>query len=71
MLSPVSAANIEVDMIVVNAPKDGRVDFTFTVHRDDYDKARELVGAVAAQHAGAQPSAQARKTGCAAARAGC
>jgi aspartate kinase len=53
VLSPVSAANIEVDMIVVNAPKDGKVDFTFTVHRDDYDKARELVGAVAAQHAGA------------------
>jgi aspartate kinase len=53
VLSPVSAANIEVDMIVVNAPKDGKVDFTFTVHRDDYDKARELVAAVAAQHAGA------------------
>ena len=53
VLAPVSAANIEVDMIVVNAPKDGKVDFTFTVHRDDYDKARELVGAVAARHAGA------------------
>jgi len=53
VLAPVSAANIEVDMIVVNAPKEGRVDFTFTVHRDDYTKARELVAAVGAQHPGA------------------
>jgi aspartate kinase len=53
VLAPVSDANIEVDMIVVNAPKDGKVDFTFTVHRDDYGKARELVEAVAARHAGA------------------
>ena len=53
VLEPVSAANIEVDMIVVNAPKDGRVDFTFTVHRDDFGKARELAEAVAGRHAGA------------------
>jgi len=50
VLAPVSAANIDVDMIVVNAPKDGRVDFTFTVHRDDYARARDLVEAVAAKH---------------------
>ena len=53
VLAPVSAANIEVDMIVVNAPQDGRVDFTFTVHRDDYGRARELVEAVAAKQSGA------------------
>ena len=53
VLAPVSAANIEVDMIVVNAPRDGKVDFTFTVHRDDYARARELVEAVAAAHPGA------------------
>jgi len=41
-----------VDMIVVNAPRDGKVDFTFTVHRDDYARARELVEAVAAAHPG-------------------
>ena len=42
MLAPVSAAAIEVDMIVINAPRDGRVDVTFTVHRDDYARALEL-----------------------------
>jgi len=52
VLAPISAANIEVDMIVVNAPRDGKVDFTFTVHRDDFGKARELVQAVAAKHLG-------------------
>ncbi len=54
VLAPVSAASIEVDMIVVNAPKDGKVDFTFTVHRDDYGKARELVEPIAARHPGAR-----------------
>ena len=53
VLAPVSGANIEVDMIVVNAPRDGKVDFTFTVHRDDYGRARDLVAAVAAAHPGA------------------
>ena len=53
VLAPVSATSIEVDMIVVNAPRDGRVDFTFTVHRDDYARALELMRAVAAAHPGA------------------
>jgi len=48
LLEPVSAESIEVDMIVVNAPRDGRVDFTFTVHRDDYERARDLAARVAA-----------------------
>ncbi len=43
VLEPVSAANIEVDMIVLNAPRDGRVDLTFTVHRDDHAAALEAV----------------------------
>ena len=33
---PVSDANIEVDMIVQNVARDGRLDFTFTIHRNDY-----------------------------------
>jgi aspartate kinase len=53
VLAAVSAAGIEVDMIVVNAPREGRVDFTFTVHRDDYQHALERVRAVAALHPGA------------------
>lgn len=49
LLKPVSDANIEVDMIVLNAPRDGRVDFTFTVHRDDHEQALACVrGALAA-----------------------
>lgn len=39
ILGPVSAANIEVDMIVQNAGADGATDFTFTVHRNDFKRA--------------------------------
>lgn len=39
ILKPVSDANIEVDMIVQNVAADQTTDFTFTVHRNDYDKA--------------------------------
>jgi aspartate kinase len=42
-LGPISQANIEVDMIVQNAANDGRTDFTFTVHRNDYNKAMEIL----------------------------
>ncbi|MCC7201033.1 MAG: aspartate kinase [Gammaproteobacteria bacterium] len=53
ILQPISAASIEIDMIVVNAPREGRVDFSFTVHRDDYARALELARAAGAQFAGA------------------
>jgi len=39
ILGPIAAANIEVDMIVQNTGADSSADFTFTVHRNDYDKA--------------------------------
>jgi len=39
ILGPIAAANIEVDMIVQNTGVDGSTDFTFTVHRNDFDKA--------------------------------
>ncbi|MEH6822945.1 MAG: aspartate kinase [Motiliproteus sp.] len=38
ILTPVSAANIEVDMILQNVAEDNTTDFTFTVHRNDYVK---------------------------------
>jgi aspartate kinase len=47
ILGPVSEANIEVDMIVQNVGADGTTDFTFTVHRNDYDKAMGILGATA------------------------
>ncbi len=44
ILGPVGEANIEVDMIVQNISADGSTtDFTFTVHRNDYDKALALL----------------------------
>jgi aspartate kinase len=48
VLAPVSAANIEVDMIVLNAPREGLVDLTFTVHRDDHAAALAAVRAAVA-----------------------
>ncbi|HGX93694.1 MAG TPA: aspartate kinase [Candidatus Tenderia sp.] len=39
ILEPIGAANIEVDMIIQNIGEDGTTDFTFTVHRNDYNKA--------------------------------
>jgi aspartate kinase len=43
ILGPIAEANIEVDMIVQNVGEHGLTDFTFTVHRNDYDKALEIV----------------------------
>jgi len=44
ILGSVSEANIEVDMIVQNVAADQRTtDFTFTVHRNDYERALEIL----------------------------
>ena len=43
ILGPIGEANIEVDMIVQNIGADGTTDFTFTVHRNDYEKALKLL----------------------------
>ena len=44
ILGPIAAANIEVDMIVQNVVvRDNTTDFTFTVHRNDYEKALTLL----------------------------
>jgi aspartate kinase len=47
ILGPVSAANIEVDMIVQNVAADKTTDFTFTVHRNDYANAERVLKQVA------------------------
>lgn len=39
ILGPISAANIEVDMIVQNVAQDNTTDFTFTVSSNDYQNA--------------------------------
>lgn len=43
ILGPVSEANIEVDMILQNVGADGTTDFTFTVNRNDFDTALEIL----------------------------
>ncbi|MBG5025453.1 aspartate kinase [Pseudomonas aeruginosa] len=48
ILGPISAANVEVDMIVQNVAHDNTTDFTFTVHRNDYLNALELLKQTAA-----------------------
>jgi aspartate kinase len=49
ILGPIGDANIEVDMIVQNIAGDATTDFTFTVHRNDFDRANEVSKKVAAQ----------------------
>lgn len=46
VLASVSDANIEVDMIVQNIADDGTNDVTFTVHRNDFDKAKDVLEGV-------------------------
>lgn len=47
ILAPVGAANIEVDVIVQNVSSDKTTDLTFTVHKNDMDKARKVLETVA------------------------
>lgn len=47
ILGPVGKANIEVDMIIQNVGADGTTDFTFTVHRNDFQRAQEVLDKVA------------------------
>jgi aspartate kinase len=43
ILGPVADANIDVDVIIQNVSHDGRTDFSFTVHRNDYTKTLDLL----------------------------
>jgi aspartate kinase len=47
ILGPVAAANIEVDMILQNMGADGTTDFTFTVHRNDFEVANTILEGLA------------------------
>src|SRR4249919_3685335 len=53
ILGPIADANIDVDMIIQNASVDGITDFSFTVHRNDFNKAMEIARKVQA-HIGAR-----------------
>ena len=43
ILCPVADKNIEIDMIIQNIAADETTDFTFTVHRNDYQKTKDVL----------------------------
>jgi aspartate kinase len=45
ILGPVAQANVDVDMIIQNASHDGMTDFSFTVHRNELQKALDVLQA--------------------------
>jgi len=49
ILKPISEANIEIDMIVQNVAEDKTTDFTFTIHRNDYDKTLQILQNICAE----------------------
>jgi aspartate kinase len=49
ILGPVADANIEVDMIIQNQSVDGKTDFTFTVSRNDYQRAVDVLNSTKAE----------------------
>ncbi len=53
ILGEVAEANIDVDVIIQNVSHDGRTDFSFTVHRNDYARTMELLKAKVAPATGA------------------
>ena len=57
VLRPISAASIEVDMIVLATGRDGLKDLSFTVHRDDFREAQRLTRNMTAEFAGSRMSA--------------
>jgi aspartate kinase len=47
ILGPIADSHINVDMIIQNVGGDGTTDLTFTVHRNDFDQAMELLKKIA------------------------
>ena len=54
ILGPVADANIDVDVIIQNVGHDGRTDFSFTVHRNDYQRTMDLLQTVVVPRTGAE-----------------
>jgi len=53
ILGAIADANIDVDMIVQNISVDGMTDFSFTVHRNEYAKAMDVLNTKVKAHVGA------------------
>ena len=56
ILGPVADANIDVDVIIQNVSHDGRTDFSFTVHRNDYARTMDLLQSARAARRPARPA---------------
>jgi aspartate kinase len=54
ILGAIADANIDVDMIVQNVSVDGYTDFSFTVHRNEYAKAMDVLTSKVKAHIGAR-----------------
>jgi aspartate kinase len=54
ILGPISEANIDVDMIIQNVSLDGTTDFSFTVHRNEFVKAMDILKSKVQPHIGAR-----------------
>ena len=54
ILGPIADANIDVDMIIQNTGVDGMTDLSFTVHRNEYAKAMDVLNEKVKAHVGAR-----------------
>jgi aspartate kinase len=54
ILGPVSDANVDVDMIIQNVSIDGSTDFSFTVHRNELNRAMDILKSQVQAHIGAR-----------------
>jgi len=50
ILGPIAEGNIDVDMIIQNASNDGTTDFSFTVHRNEYQQALDVLNTKVRDH---------------------
>jgi aspartate kinase len=53
ILGPVADANVDIDVIIQNVSHDGKTDFSFTVHRNDYVRTLDLLKTQVAPATGA------------------
>lgn len=54
ILGPIAEANVDVDMIIQNTGADGTTDFTFTVHKNEMNKALSILRDKVQTHIGAR-----------------
>ena len=54
ILGAIADANIDVDMIIQNVGHDGSTDFSFTVNRGEYNKAKKILEEQVKPHVGAR-----------------